>query len=68
MSQAMSKIINNDRLTPQDAANFLGVSVGTLAVWRCTKKEIIPYIKVGHKVMYQRQDLDAWLQSKRVLS
>ena len=41
-------------LTPAQMARLLGVSVGTLAVWRCTKRYPLPYIKVGRSVRYSR--------------
>lgn len=68
MSQAIEKIINSKpkQLTPDEAAAIVGVSKQTMAAWRCTKKESIPYYKVGGKVYYREQDLLAWLESKRV--
>ena len=41
-------------LTPTQMAEMLGVSIGTLAVWRCTKRYPLPYIKVGRSVRYTR--------------
>lgn len=54
-------------LNPVAAAEFLGLdSAGTLAVWRCTKRYDLPYIKVGHKIMYDVADLIAFLESRKV--
>ncbi|HZR31199.1 MAG TPA: helix-turn-helix domain-containing protein [Terriglobales bacterium] len=54
-------------LDPLAAAEFLGLdSAGTLAVWRCTKRYDLPYIKVGHKIMYDVADLLAFLESRKV--
>ena len=54
-------------LDPVAAAEFLGLdSAGTLAVWRCTKRYDLPYIKVGHKIMYDVADLLAFLESRKV--
>lgn len=68
MSQAIEKIINSKakQFTPDEAAAIVGVSKQTMAAWRCTKKENIPYYKVGGKVFYREADLLAWLESKRV--
>ena len=44
----------SDLLTPTQMAQMLGVSIGTLAVWRCTKRYPLPYIKVGRSVRYSR--------------
>ncbi|MCP5275489.1 MAG: helix-turn-helix domain-containing protein [Burkholderiales bacterium] len=42
------------------------ISINTLASWRCTKKEIIPFYKIGSKIRYKISDLVAWKESKRV--
>lgn len=34
-----------DRYSPQEAAKILGVAPETLAIWRCTKRYPLPYIK-----------------------
>ena len=48
-------------LTPQEAAAILGVSHKTLAVWRCTKKRDLPYVKVGGRVMYDQEQVRAFI-------
>ncbi|CAE6497713.1 MAG: DNA-binding protein [Nitrosomonas sp. PRO4] len=66
----LGKIIKSDENTeevdPVVAAQIIGVKVNTLASWRCTKKEIIPFYKIGSKVRYKISDLIAWKESKRV--
>ena len=62
----MHTIVQPQLLDPQAAANFLGMSAGTLAVWRCTKRYDLPYIKVGHKIMYDVADLLEFLESRKV--
>ena len=57
---------NSDLLTEAEAAGFLGVEPKTLAVWRSTKRYDLAYIKVGRLVRYQRSDLAAFLQSRRI--
>ena len=51
---------------PRKAADFLGISKETLAMWRCTKRYALPYIKVGRLVKYREADLVAFLESRRV--
>ncbi len=51
---------------PGKAAAFLGITIETLAVWRCTKRYNLPYIKVGRLVKYRVADLLAFLESRRV--
>jgi excisionase family DNA binding protein len=50
----------------QYAAEYLGVTVATLEVWRSTKRYNIPYIKVGRLVKYRKSALDAFLESRTV--
>lgn len=47
-------------LTPQDVANRLGVSITTLATWRCTKRYPLAYLKVGRLVRYRIGDVEAF--------
>lgn len=51
-----------------EAAEYLGVSPGTLEVWRSTKRYYLPYIKVGRLVKYRLSDLDDFLESRTVYS
>ena len=53
-------------LTTEQAAEWLGVTEGTLKVWRCQKRYSIPFIKVGGRVRYNPQDLENWLASRKV--
>lgn len=50
--------------SPKAAAAYLGVSDRTLATWRCTGRHSLPYVKVGGRVRYRRQDLEAWVSSR----
>ena len=56
----------NDRLTRSQAANYLGVSPGTLEVWASTGRYNLPYVKVGRRVFYRRSDLEAFLDRRTV--
>lgn len=51
-------------LDEKKAAEVLGLSPGTLSVWRSTGRYQVPFIKVGHLVRYRLSDLDAWLESR----
>jgi excisionase family DNA binding protein len=51
-------------LTPRQASEYLQVPVSTLAVWRCTDRVHLPFVKVGGRhVRYRREDLEAFLAS-----
>jgi excisionase family DNA binding protein len=54
-----------DRLmTPQEVADFIGVSVETLNVWRCTRRYRLAYIKVGRLVRYRLSDIKQFLETR----
>lgn len=55
-----------DLLTPHEVAEFLGISVGSLNVWRSQKKRF-PYIKIGHYVFYKKKDIMEYIDKCRVL-
>jgi excisionase family DNA binding protein len=48
----------NRLMTPQEAAEFLGISVGTLYMWTSAKK--IPHMKIGGKLRFAEQQLWEW--------
>jgi len=48
--------------TPEQAADFLNVSVRTLAKWRSIGTPNIPYSKIGRCCRYRRADLNAYLE------
>ncbi len=48
----------------QQAAEYLGLSVGTMYQWRSQHK--VPYIKVGRKVKFKKDQLDQWLADRTV--
>ncbi len=56
----------DDLLTRSQAAEVLGVSSGTLAVWASTRRYPLPYIKIGRSVRYRRSDIQAWVESRTV--
>lgn len=55
---------NADLLDDHQAAELLGVAVGTLSVWRSTGRYALPFLKVGRRVKYRRADLMAWLETR----
>lgn len=57
-----------DKLTPSEAANYLGVTPATLSVWRSTGRHNLPFVKVGHLVYYLRSDIDDWIFSRKKTS
>jgi hypothetical protein len=56
--------LSRDLLDEHQAAITIDVTPGTLSVWRSTGRYNLPFIKVGRKVRYRRDDLEAWLESR----
>jgi excisionase family DNA binding protein len=55
---------DSDLIDPAPAAELLGVTVGTLSVWRSVGRYNLPFVKVGRKVKYSRKALESWLESR----
>ena len=52
-------------LTPQETAGLLGLAVGTLAVWRCTRRVVLPFVRAGRLIRYDPRDVAAFVASRR---
>jgi predicted DNA-binding transcriptional regulator AlpA len=53
-------------LNEREAATILDVTVGTLQVWRSTRRYPLPYVKVGRSVRYKRSALQHFISSRTV--
>ncbi len=62
----MAKPIYRRLLTRRQAAQYLDVTEGTLAVWASTKRYDLPFVKIGRNVRYRPDDLDRWLEARTV--
>lgn len=56
--------IEDKLLSRKQAAEYLGTTESTLAVWATTKRYHLPYIKVGRLVKYRMSDLLAFVESR----
>ncbi len=65
----MRQNLQSQRLTPTEAAAYIGSTPKTLAKWRSTGRHSIPFLKFGTgkraSVRYDRNDLDAFLNRCR---
>ena len=50
-----------DLLTPTETARRLHVVYGTLAVWRCTHRKALPFVRIGRKIFYREQDIEKFI-------
>lgn len=57
---------SSDLLTRTQAAQYLGVTSNTLAVWACTHRYHLPFVKIGRLVKYRRADLEAFILRQTV--
>ncbi|NLS92754.1 MAG: helix-turn-helix domain-containing protein [Planctomycetaceae bacterium] len=55
-------------LSSAQAAELLGVRSQTLAVWRCSGRHGLPFLKVGNAVKYRQSDLEQWLAGRSFTS
>ena len=49
--------------TPHETATRLHTTYGTLAVWRNKRNHALRYTKIGTKVFYLDEDIDAYIRS-----
>ena len=50
-----------DLMTTEEVAPFLRLKPGTIRTARCLGKSHLPYIKLGTRVMYKKEDLIKYL-------
>jgi transposase len=55
-----------DLLSPEQVEAEYGIPVGTQAVWRCTGRYGLSYIKMGRLVRYDRSAIESWLESRTI--
>ena len=53
-------------LTEAQTASFLGLRPQTLAVWRCTHRYRLKYIRVGRAIRYRATDVERFLADRTV--
>lgn len=65
MSRYTKATLNLHRLiTPDQASDTLGVTTGTLQIWRSTGRYNLPYVKVGGRVMYRTEDIEDFIHRR----
>ena len=45
------------------AAAFLGVTVATVRRW--SRRDGLPFYRIGHRALYREKDLTDWLEARR---
>lgn len=57
-----------DLMTPEQVATALDLRTKTLAAWRSNRRRDLPWYRIGNRIRYHRQDVIAWLESRRQTS
>ena len=52
--------------TAEQAAKLLRITPHTLAVWRCSNRYGLPFLRIGRKAYYRKADLIEWVAKQRV--
>jgi hypothetical protein len=55
-------------MTGAETAEMIGAKTQTLAIWRMTGRNSLPFTRVGRKVFYSRRAVLAWLQRNTATS
>ena len=58
-------MMNKQKLNTEEAAAYLGIRPNTLEVWRCKHKGP-RYSKIGTRVLYDMDDLEAFFTARAV--
>ena len=45
-------------------AEILGISTGTLSVWRSTGRYALPFVKIGRRVKYKAGDIRDFIEKR----
>ena len=59
----MIELSNENALNERQAAKYLGVSAGTLRLWRSENRSP-RYFRAGKLIRFRRADLDAWIEAR----
>ena len=58
--------LTNHLLTPSEVSNLLGVTTGTLQVWRTTRRYPLSFVKIGSRVMYRESAVLEFIERRAV--
>lgn len=56
--------MGTDLLSQAELLIYLQISRTTL--YKLIKKDEIPHMRLGRKLLFRKKEIDAWLESKRV--
>jgi hypothetical protein len=53
----------SELLDPKSAAAALHTTYGTLAVWRCTRRKSLPFVRIGRKIFYTPDSIQKFIDA-----
>lgn len=59
------KSVEKEYISPQELAEYLGVSVNTVYSWIWQKK--VPHVKLSRLVKFSKTGIDDWMKSMNVM-
>lgn len=59
----MTELGNENALNERQAARYLGVSSGTLRLWRSQGRSPV-YFRAGKLIRFRRADLNEWIEQR----
>ena len=66
MTLILNQKINNELLSRNQAATYLGIKKSTLAVWASTQRYPLPMVKIGRLCKYKLADLDIFISRNTI--
>lgn len=63
MATTTSKLLSRN-----EAAELLGISPNTLAVWASVNRHALPYVKLGRRALYRASDIEAFINANLVVA
>jgi hypothetical protein len=53
----------SELLSPSEAAKALHTTANVLGVWRCHRSHALRFTKIGRKIFYREEDVQAFIDS-----
>ena len=58
-------ILENTLLKPCDVSKILGITIETLAVWRCTNRTSLKFYRIGRSIRYRLSEVNEFISSRQ---
>jgi len=58
-------ILENTLLKPNEVSKILGITIETLAVWRCTNRTNLKFYRIGRSIRYRLSEVNEFISSRQ---